>query len=152
MGRFWVDDRVISEHGQNIGIYGVGIMALLCRYAGADGGVDVPESLIAEKLRISKRTVQRTLPILEAKGLIRIIRSKGRSNRIVIRNEYLRKSSVSVARVTGDSASQVTGDSVSRVTGDSVSQTGDPVSKYTYIKGRKKGLLAQLKKKKKGGE
>lgn len=71
-GWFWAEDKLFDEYAPEIGVYGVAVYCLLCRMS--DGkGVSWPSySYIAKKLKMSRRTVMRTIEVLVDAGLINV--------------------------------------------------------------------------------
>jgi hypothetical protein len=70
---FSADNEIVDEYGPKLGIYGIGVYCVLCRYAYA-GTEEAEVSLrtLANKLRMGQTELLETLSALEDVGLIAI--------------------------------------------------------------------------------
>lgn len=83
---FILDNAFIDDCGEEIGVYGIAVYALLARHADGNGLAFPGLKRISEKLKISRSTVLRTLKVLEDAGMVKIERGEknGTVNRYIL--------------------------------------------------------------------
>jgi len=80
-GWFWVENRILEEHGVELGAAGVAVYCVLARHAGREDQVAWPSrERICAMLGMGHSQVSRALRILEEVGLVRIERRRGAVN------------------------------------------------------------------------
>jgi DNA-binding transcriptional regulator YhcF (GntR family) len=81
---YWIPRVVFEDYTQKIGVIGLALYNAYSSYA-RDKGVAFPsQRTLAERLRVSIKTIIKYNRILEANGLIKIERRKGRSNLVTL--------------------------------------------------------------------
>jgi DNA-binding Lrp family transcriptional regulator len=83
-GWYWIPRIVFEEYAPKIGVIGLALYNAYSSYA-RDKGVAFPsQKTLAEKLGLSIKTVIKYNRVLEANGLIKIERRKGRTNLVTL--------------------------------------------------------------------
>jgi ASC-1-like (ASCH) protein len=81
---YWIPRVIFEEYTLKIGVIGLALYNAYSSYA-RDKGVAFPsQKTLAEKLRLSIKTIIKYNRILEANGLIKIERRKGRTNLVTL--------------------------------------------------------------------
>lgn len=86
-GYFTVDNRILDHYAGMLGPFGIAIYCAILRHANNETGDAWPTySRMVRKLRVSPKTVQRVVKLLEQLGLVEVIRCPGRGNIYQVRN------------------------------------------------------------------
>ena len=81
---YWVPRVIFEEYTPKIGVIGLALYNAYSSYA-RDKGIAFPsQKTLAEKLGLSIKTIIKYNRVLEANGLIRIERRKGRTNLVIL--------------------------------------------------------------------
>ena len=75
-GWFWAHNAIVDVYGAQLGPLGVAVYAVLARHANAAGNAWPSKATIADKLGISKRSVDKAIHQLEACHLVRVSRRR----------------------------------------------------------------------------
>jgi replication initiation and membrane attachment protein DnaB len=80
--RYWVSTKVLNEYASKVGVIGFALYLAYIVYA--KDSVSPSEKKIAEKLRISMRTLKKYKGILEKYGLIKVEREGNKETIYII--------------------------------------------------------------------
>jgi biotin operon repressor len=76
---FWVSKSVLSQYGRILKGSGLGVYSVLASYANSQNQTCFPsQKTIAERIGLSRETVNRKVKLLRENRLIRVKRQKGR--------------------------------------------------------------------------
>jgi hypothetical protein len=83
---YWISRRIFEDYASKIGVIGLALYNAYASYARDKGSAFPSQKTLAEKLRISKWTINKYNKILQENGLIKIEsgKRKGKSNLIIL--------------------------------------------------------------------
>jgi len=80
-GWFYIDNEIIDKYGAELGVYGIAVYTILARHAHHSSQRAWPSvSTMAERLGTARRKIIEAIEKLEELNLIKVERSRGRSN------------------------------------------------------------------------